>query len=61
MGKPTWLIMHPGGSWHWMVERPGAPWNEASPWYPSVRVFRQDKPGDWGGVIARVCDALKRL
>jgi hypothetical protein len=61
MGKPTWLMMHPGGSWHWMVERPGAPWNEASPWYPSVRIFRQDKPGDWGGVISRVAEALRHV
>ena len=60
MGKPTWLMMHPGGSWHWMVERPGAPWNEASPWYPqNLRIFRQKKPGDWSGVISRVADAIK--
>jgi tetratricopeptide (TPR) repeat protein len=61
MGKPVWLMMHPGGSWHWMVERPGATWNEASPWYPSVRIFRQAKPGDWDGVIARVARELAAI
>jgi tetratricopeptide (TPR) repeat protein len=59
LGRPTWLMMQQdGASFHFMTERPGAPWNEASPWYPSVRIFRQSKPGDWGGVIARVAREL---
>ncbi len=61
LGKPTWLVMQQdGASFHFMSERPGAPWNEASPWYPSVRIFRQDKPGDWSGVIQRVNKELEK-
>jgi hypothetical protein len=58
MGKPVWLMLHNQGSWHWMVERPGAPWNTRSPWYPSVRIFRQQKANDWGGVIDQIKHAL---
>jgi tetratricopeptide (TPR) repeat protein len=58
MGKPTWIMMHTEGSWHWMAERPGAMWNERSPWYPSARLFRQKKPHEWGEVIEQVSAAL---
>ncbi len=61
MGKPTWLMMQQdGASWHFMTERPGAPWNERSPWYPSIRIFRQKKPGDWSDVVDRVAKELGR-
>lgn len=60
MGKPLWLLMHTEGSWHWMVERPGAPWNEKSPWYPTARLFRQKKPHEWGEVIQRVTEEIGR-
>ena len=59
MGKPTWVVMQQdGASWHFMCERPGASWNEASPWYPSIRVFRQTKQYDWSGAIDKVVKAL---
>jgi len=58
MGKPVWLLMHNQGTWQWMMERPGAPWNTRSPWYPSVRIFRQQKTGEWGPVIEQVLQAL---
>jgi tetratricopeptide (TPR) repeat protein len=58
MGKPTWLMMHTEGSWHWMAERPGSPWNTRSPWYPSVRIYRQKTAKEWGDVIARIADDL---
>lgn len=32
-----------------------------SPWYPAVRLFRQERPGEWGPVVERVSDALTRL
>ncbi len=35
--------------------------NEACPWYPSARLFRQTTPGDWEGVIERVGQALREL
>jgi hypothetical protein len=60
MGKPCWVMMQQdGASWHFMSERPDFPWNERSPWYPSVRIFRQSKPGDWSGVVERVADELR--
>lgn len=59
MGKPTWVVMQQdGASWHFMCERPGAAWNEASPWYPSIRIFRQTRLYDWAGAIEKVVKAL---
>lgn len=59
MGKSVWLMMHMEGSWHWMAERAGAVWNERSPWYPSVRIFRQKRPHDWNEVVATVAKELE--
>jgi ADP-heptose:LPS heptosyltransferase len=59
MGKRVWLLMHTQGSWHWMVERPGASWNERSPWYPSVRIFRQEKQDVWSDVVERIVEELR--
>jgi tetratricopeptide (TPR) repeat protein len=62
MGKPCWvMMMRDGASWHFMCWRPGASWNEASPWYPSIRLFRQhefDTPGYWKDVVTDVARAL---
>jgi tetratricopeptide (TPR) repeat protein len=58
MGKPVWIIMQrDGASWHFMCWRPEASWNEASPWYPSARIFRQhefNRPHFWSEVVADV-------
>ncbi len=58
LGKPTWLLDRTGGDWRWLRDR------EDSPWYPSVRIFRQttaDPPAlAWPPVIERVRDALVR-
>lgn len=65
MGKPTWVMAQKdGASWHLMCERPGASWNTASPWYPSIRVFRQhqfNRPGHWRDVVGDVAGALDQL
>ena len=53
LGKPVWLMMHTEGSWHWMTERLD------SPWYPSVRIFRQSKPHEWYSVIERISNELR--
>lgn len=62
MGKDVWVMsQRDAASWHFMCWRPGAPWNEASPWYPSARVFRQhefDRPHYWRDVIQDVRKAL---
>jgi hypothetical protein len=39
--------------WRWMLGR------DDSPWYPTMRLFRQQKAGDWDNVVARIVDALR--
>lgn len=48
MGKPVWLLLPFDPDWRWLIGR------EDSPWYPSMRLYRQHKPRDWTGVIERV-------
>ena len=56
LGKPTWGLLAFCPDWRWMLDR------DDSPWYPSLRLFRQTQPGDWDGVFERVQEALiKRL
>lgn len=59
LGVPVHLAMHTQGSWHFMVEREGSPWNYASPWYPTMSVYRQKKMREWGPVIERITKALR--
>jgi tetratricopeptide (TPR) repeat protein len=54
MGKPTWVLIAADFDWRWFAER------HDCPWYPSVRLFRQCKPGDWGRVLEEVNQALSR-
>ncbi|MGD9537362.1 MAG: tetratricopeptide repeat protein [Alphaproteobacteria bacterium] len=54
LGKPIWLALAYAGDWHY-PEGDGSD----SPWYPSMRVFRQDSFGDWKGVVARIQRALE--
>jgi hypothetical protein len=48
LGKEVWLLVPFVPDWRWLTER------EDSPWYPTVRLFRQPRIGDWNSVIARV-------
>jgi hypothetical protein len=52
LGRPTWLLLKHEADWRWMEGR------SDSPWYPSLRLFRQPHPGDWGSVVAMVARAL---
>jgi len=52
MGKAVWTLLPFASDWRWLLER------EDSPWYPSMRLFRQPCIGDWDSVIIRVVDAL---
>jgi hypothetical protein len=53
LGRPTWVLVPFCPDWRWMLGR------DDSPWYPTVRLFRQQAPGDWDSVIARVGEALR--
>jgi Tfp pilus assembly protein PilF len=48
LGKPVWILLPTTVDWRWLLDR------EDSPWYPTARLFRQIRIGDWGAVIARV-------
>jgi tetratricopeptide (TPR) repeat protein len=52
LGRPVWLLNRFDGCWRWLVER------DDSPWYPTLRQFRQKQPGDWDGVLRAVAVAL---
>ena len=52
MAKPVWLLLPFTPDWRWLLGR------DDSPWYPTARLFRQERSGDWPGVIARVRAAL---
>jgi hypothetical protein len=52
MGKETWLLNHVHTCWRWGLEGP------STPWYNSVRVFRQEREGIWDDPIERICFGL---
>jgi hypothetical protein len=52
LGRPTWLLLPFIPEWRWLLER------EDSPWYPTIRIFRQEQPNQWEPVLARVRSAL---
>jgi tetratricopeptide (TPR) repeat protein len=53
MGAPVWLALARVPDWRWLLDR------EDSPWYPTVRLFRQDSAGEWGPVFRRMAAALR--
>ncbi|MDA8430852.1 MAG: tetratricopeptide repeat protein [Geobacteraceae bacterium] len=55
LGRPVWTLLHFASDWRWLLER------SDSPWYPSMRLFRQAASGDWAGVIAGVKQELAQL
>lgn len=55
LAKPVWTLVSFAPDWRWMLNR------DDSPWYPTMRLFRQPKPDDWTSVIARVVTKLTEL
>ena len=55
LGIPTWIALGYTPDWRWLLER------DDSPWYPSVRLFRQPKIGDWSSVFEQIAAALTKL
>jgi tetratricopeptide (TPR) repeat protein len=52
LGKPVWVLLPFAPDWRWMLDR------DDSPWYPTMRLFRQEHPGDWEGMMKKVVAAL---
>jgi hypothetical protein len=52
LARPVWVMLQFVPNFRWLLER------QDSPWYPTMRLFRQETPGDWGGVIRRVAVEL---
>jgi tetratricopeptide (TPR) repeat protein len=55
LGRPVWILNRFDSCWRWLTDR------DDSPWYPSVRLFRQERMNDWDAVVARVCAELDRF
>jgi hypothetical protein len=55
LGVPVWLALSTVGEWRWMLDR------EDSPWYPTMRIFRQQKYGEWGFVFRRMAEVLGQV
>ena len=53
MGKPVWLMLPYVADWRWFLNR------DDSPWYPTMRLFRQPKPGDWRSVVQQIAVKLQ--
>jgi hypothetical protein len=55
MGKPVFLLDRYDNCWRWLHGRTD------TPWYPSMTIFRQPRPGDWASVMRRTASALTSL
>lgn len=52
LGRPVWLLLPFVAHWRWQRDR------EDSPWYPTMRLFRERQPGDWAELLDRVAEAM---
>jgi hypothetical protein len=55
LGRPTWVLLPFNPDWRWLLDR------SDSPWYPTARLFRQTRRGEWSTVIGDVCVELEKL
>jgi tetratricopeptide (TPR) repeat protein len=53
--RRTWLMLPFASEWRWLLE------TETTPWYPTMRIFRQRQPGDWADVVERMRQEVARL
>jgi ADP-heptose:LPS heptosyltransferase len=54
MGKPVWLLLPYDCDWRWLTG------TDTSPWYPTVKLFRQVQRGDWSRPVYNITEALQR-
>src|SRR3954468_21525838 len=52
LGVPVWVALPFAPDWRWLLDR------SDSPWYPTMRLFRQKSPGDWQSVLNEMTAAL---
>ncbi|MGY9016327.1 MAG: hypothetical protein ACKVG9_13815 [Rhodospirillales bacterium] len=52
IGKPVWTLLPFASEWRWLMGR------DDSPWYPSMRLFKQKAAGDWEEVVGAITSAL---
>ncbi|PLZ01873.1 glycosyltransferase [Burkholderia sp. WAC0059] len=52
LGQPVWLLLPCVPDWRWLLDR------EDSPWYPTMKLYRQGRPGDWPSLVQRVAQSL---
>jgi hypothetical protein len=52
LGVPVWVALSTASDWRWLLDR------DDSPWYPTMRLFRQRRPGDWDEVFARIAGTV---
>jgi len=55
LGRPVWTVLAASPEWRWGLER------SDSPWYPTMRLFRQTTDGDWRTVVTEIAQALQEL
>jgi hypothetical protein len=55
LARPIFVALSHSPDWRWTYE------GETTPWYPTMRLFRQETPGDWPGVFARIAAEVARL
>ena len=55
LGRPIWTLLHAAADWRWLEDR------DDSPWYPTMRLFRQQQPGAWAPVVERIAGELRKL
>jgi len=55
MGRPVWLATRHVPDWRWQLDR------SDSPWYPTMRLFRQKAAGDWASVFSEMADAVRGM
>ena len=55
LGRPVWVLLPYSPDWRWLLER------SDSPWYPTMRLFRQSEPKRWDDVFRQVAQALREV